>query len=61
MVSGRHAALHSPAIGADGNVVAYGHWGRPFLAFPSEDGNAWQLADNGVVDAVSGVLEAGPG
>ena len=43
-MSGRHAELYSPAIGAPGNVVAYGHWGRPFLAFPAERGNAWGVA-----------------
>ena len=33
-MSGRHAELYSPAIGSSGSVVAYGHWGRPVLAFP---------------------------
>ena len=44
LVNARHAELYSPAIGAPGNVVAYGHWGRPFLAFPAERGNAWEYA-----------------
>ena len=30
--------LWSPAIGAAGSVVAYGHWGRPVLVFPHEMG-----------------------
>ena len=34
----RHVSLWSPAIGADGSVVAYGHYGRPVLAFPSQEG-----------------------
>ena len=59
MVDARHAELYSPAIGAPGNVVAYGHWGRPFLAFPAERGNAWEYADRGVVGALSGLLDAG--
>ena len=59
MVSGRHAELYSPAIGAPGNVVAYGHWGRPFLAFPAERGNAWEYGDRGVIEALSGLIEAG--
>jgi esterase/lipase superfamily enzyme len=59
VVSARHAELYSPAIGAPGNVVVHGHWGRPFLAFPSENGNAWQLADQGVVDAVAALIDAG--
>ena len=41
MVSGRHTELWSDAIGANGAVVAYGHWGRPVLAFPAERGSAW--------------------
>ena len=40
MVSGRHTELWSDAIGANGSVVAYGHYGRPVLAFPAERGNA---------------------
>ena len=59
MVSGRHAELHSPAIGASGSVVAYGHWGRPVLAFPAEGGSAWDLEHQGMVGAVQDLLEAG--
>jgi esterase/lipase superfamily enzyme len=59
VVSGRHVALYSPAIGASGNVVVHGHWGRPFLAFPAERGNAWEYQDRGVVGALSGLLDAG--
>jgi esterase/lipase superfamily enzyme len=42
-----------------GNVLAYGHWGRPVLAFPSEQGPCWQYEERGMVDAVAGLLEAG--
>jgi esterase/lipase superfamily enzyme len=42
-----------------GNVLAYGHWGRPVLAFPSEQGPCWQFEERGMVDAVAGLLEAG--
>jgi esterase/lipase superfamily enzyme len=59
VVDARHAELHSPAIGAPGNVVAYGHWGRPFLAFPAERGTAWEYGDRGVVGALSGLIDAG--
>ena len=34
----REIRLYSPAIGTEGTVLAYGHWGRPVLAFPSEQG-----------------------
>ena len=54
-----HHELYSPAIGAAGSVVAYGHWGRPVLAFPAERGRAWDWQDNGMVDAVGGLIDDG--
>jgi esterase/lipase superfamily enzyme len=54
-----HHELYSPAIGAAGSVVAYGHWGRPVLAFPAERGRAWDWADNGMVGAVEGLIDGG--
>jgi esterase/lipase superfamily enzyme len=55
-----HAAeLYSPAIGAAGTVVRYGHWGRPVLVFPSEQGRAWDFANNGMVGAVADLIDAG--
>ncbi len=59
MVSGRHVELYSPAIGANGSVVAYGHWGRPVLAFPAEAGGAWELERHGMVGALAGLIDAG--
>jgi esterase/lipase superfamily enzyme len=59
VVSGRHVELWSPAIGAAGSVVAYGHWGRPVLAFPAERGRAGEFEQHGMVGAVGGLLEAG--
>jgi esterase/lipase superfamily enzyme len=54
-----HVQLHSPAIGAAGNVVIHGHYGRPVLVFPSEGGNAWDFEGNGMLGAVSSLVEAG--
>jgi esterase/lipase superfamily enzyme len=51
--------LFSPAIGATGKVVRFGHWGRPVLAFPSEGGDAWQFEREGMVGAIGDLLEAG--
>lgn len=51
--------LYSPAIGAAGSVVRYGHGGRPVLVFPSEQGRATDFADNGMVGAVEELVEAG--
>src|SRR5215468_8969368 len=55
----RAVELYSPAIGSAGTVVRYGHWGRPVLVFPSEQGRAFDFANNGMVDAVSALIEAG--
>ncbi len=55
----RQVDLYSPAIGAAGTVLSYGHWGRPVLVFPSEQGKAYDFANNGMVDAVGGLVEAG--
>jgi esterase/lipase superfamily enzyme len=52
-VNGRHIPLEG------GNVLAYGHWGRPVLAFPSEQGNCAQYEDFKMVDAIAPLLEGG--
>jgi esterase/lipase superfamily enzyme len=51
--------LYSAAIGGAGSVVAYGHWGRPVLAFPAERGRAWDWQDNGMVGAIAGLIDDG--
>lgn len=50
-------ARHHELVG--GVVAAYGHYGRPLLAFPSEGGRAYDWQDNGMVDAIGSLLEAG--
>jgi esterase/lipase superfamily enzyme len=51
----RHVPLHPEGLG----LLAYGHYGRPLLAFPSERGHAHDYEDMGMVDAIAGLLEAG--
>jgi esterase/lipase superfamily enzyme len=51
--------MWSPAIGAAGTVIAYGHLGRPVLVFPSEQGRAWDFENNGMVGAVTDLIDAG--
>jgi esterase/lipase superfamily enzyme len=51
--------LWSETLGAAGTVVRYGRWGRAVLVFPSEQGKAWDFENNGMIGAVSGLLEAG--
>ena len=50
---------HYSADLGQGTVAVYGHWGRPLLVFPTEGGNAWEFADNGMVAAVEDLIEAG--
>jgi esterase/lipase superfamily enzyme len=59
VVSGRHTELWSDAIGASGSVVAYGHYGRPVLAFPAERGSAWEFEHRGVIGALDDLLAGG--
>ena len=40
-------------------VLRYGHWGRPVLVFPSEQGRAVDYENNGMVGAVADLIEAG--
>jgi Uncharacterized protein conserved in bacteria len=51
--------LWSDAIGAAGTVIRYGHWGRAVLAFPSEQGKAWDFENNGMIGAVSNLIDEG--
>ena len=55
----RHVTLWSPAIGADGNLIAYGHYGRPLLAFPSQEGDCHQYEERGMIEALAEPIEAG--
>ena len=51
--------LWSPAIGATGSVIAYGHWGRPVLVFPHEMGQADDFESFGMVDVVADLIDGG--
>ena len=42
-----------------GELLAYGHYGRPLLAFPSEQGPAWQYEERGMIEAIEPLLDAG--
>jgi esterase/lipase superfamily enzyme len=54
-----HLSLYSPAIGASGDLIAYGHFGQPVLAFPSEQGRCWDYEDRGMVGAIVPLIEQG--
>jgi esterase/lipase superfamily enzyme len=57
----RHDAVHvsGPSSHGGGTVAVYGHAGRPVLLFPTEGGGAREPADNGMVDAVRDLIDAG--
>lgn len=40
-------------------MIRYGHYGRPVIVFPSEAGRAWDFENNGMIDAVADLIEAG--
>jgi esterase/lipase superfamily enzyme len=40
-------------------LIAYGHYGRPLLVFASEQGRAWDFENNGMVEAVADLVDAG--
>ena len=51
--------LPVPGTGAAGEVIRYGHWGRPVLAFPAERGSAVDFESHGMVDAIAGLIDSG--
>jgi esterase/lipase superfamily enzyme len=42
-----------------GGVLAYGHWGRPLLVFPSQWGTRYEWEQHGMIDAIAGLVDAG--
>ena len=51
--------IEAPSIGGAGTVIGYGHYGRPVLLFPTEQGHAWDLEGTGMIDAVAPLIHAG--
>ncbi len=54
-----HVVLATPALGGRGDLIAYGHLGRPLLAFPSQEGKAWDFEDRGMIEALAPLIDAG--
>jgi esterase/lipase superfamily enzyme len=54
-----HHKIYSPAIQAEGEIVAYGHWGRPLMAFPSQQGRPWDFEERGMIGSLEHLIEAG--
>ncbi|MFN8097851.1 MAG: esterase [Dermatophilaceae bacterium] len=51
--------LPVPGLDRSLGVIRHGHYGRGVLVFPSEAGRAEDFANNGMVDAVRGLVDSG--
>jgi esterase/lipase superfamily enzyme len=40
-------------------VLVHGHWGRPVLVFPAQEGRRYEWEERGMLDAVAGLVDAG--
>mgnify|MGYP003399630805 CR=1 FL=1 len=49
---------HSPSLGRDMDLVWYGHYGRPVLAFPTSLGRCTQNEDMGLIRSLTDKIEA---
>ncbi len=58
-MDGQRVDLEVPGTDHRLGVLRYGHYGRPVLVFPSEAGRAEDFASNGMVEAVSGLVQDG--
>lgn len=50
---------HSPALARDMTLKVYGHWGDPYIVFPSSRGRYFDYEGLGMVDAISGFIDRG--
>jgi esterase/lipase superfamily enzyme len=51
--------IYSPSIDARGSVIVYGHYGRPVIVFPSQQGAAYDYENNGMIGAVQSLINEG--
>ena len=55
----RYESIYSPAAGRHMEVLAFGHYGVPFIAFPSGGGAFYDFENNGMIDAIAHLIEGG--
>ncbi len=55
----RYEIINSLAIGRSMQILAFGHYGAPVIAFPSGGGQFFDFESNGMITAVAPLLEAG--
>ena len=54
-----HHKWHSPRLGYELGVAVFGHYGPPMLAFPTSQGNEWELEGAGLISALGDFVDAG--
>ena len=50
---------HSPHLGREMSLKVYGHGGRPLIVFPCSRGRYFDYEGMGMIDAISGFIDAG--
>jgi len=55
----RYESFYSPAVGRHMEVLVFGHYGSPMIAFPSGGGKFHDFEDNGMVASVAHLIENG--
>lgn len=55
----RYETIFSPAIGRDIQVLAFGQFGAPIIAFPSGGGQFYDFENNGMIEAVAHLINEG--
>jgi esterase/lipase superfamily enzyme len=58
-MSRRYDKAYSPAVGREMEMLSYGYYGAPMIAFPSGGGRFHDFEDNGMVASVWHLIEAG--
>jgi esterase/lipase superfamily enzyme len=57
-----HVEYHrwwSPHLSRDMELKVYGHWGAPFIVFPSSRGRFFDYEGMGMIDAIAGTIDTG--
>ncbi|MEM8860895.1 MAG: alpha/beta hydrolase-fold protein [Chloroflexota bacterium] len=55
----RYQKIYSPAIGREMEVLAFGHAGKPFIAFTNNNGKFYEYEDNGMINALAHLIDDG--
>ena len=54
-----HHHWHSPRLGYEMGITVFGHWGPPLLAFPTSQGDEWEIHGQGLIGALAEFIEGG--